>query len=1001
MFLNSSSKILLGLGNNPFYKDPYCYGENTNKPWSIPLRSEVLVKQVAAGDRHVLILYENGLLEGYGCGRYGQLGIGIFDNHHSKTVTILLPNEEIPIQIAAAGNHSLIISNKGTLYGFGSNVEGQLGCGNDKIIEFPKPISLPNNEVPLQIFTSSNRTIIACEQGEYYGFGENGSRELGESPGNFKNFSQRVPLRLKTIEALKPRTLCIGKEAVFVFSQENGCYFYGRNFIKLPVDYSCRRIKLPEDLTPKNLSFSHEHLIVISEKDEIWEAGGFFRKLEQDKEGYSCFQKIEMPQNVKPNSVYAGSETTFIGTDNFYYGLGSNNYFQLGLEIKQTYLHPNRVALEQLAFPVNSNFLKMPLSKIAKPERLFLEQSIRPEYLDNTEIIARFEEDEGGIIEINRPLNFNLADIFSMLYCFYSDNCLQEQVYLYDKKIWNFKEIAKKQGQSPVIYLDLSQLDLSSESVFRSNFKQVVADLYLIHRTSLFTGYLSDKEESKKNYQDIATQSLESLPQDALVNLLKFLYFQKDNKVKFLINTGSIHPLYDDKFVDLLKNYLDPAIGDFLKEGENPYVSQTILMGVHPSTFGHAHKRKHELLDYSSKYRPFLVSKGSEIHLCEKHFIQELKVNSEDSELLGIILDGKTVIKHKTETNKLINCLIELGLLNVIFHGEYEQLTINSQSSRNLLEPLQKKWHLQNLKRITTVWDIDNVLATHDSCDSETALFFLKKGLIINAYGISHYIPPGYAELMLYEFEHKDKFEVAFFSAGHVNRNIAFIKEFLIEVLGKTRYLSEAINTIMCSRDDCSTSRIHLNNKQFEEYSLVSQTDVHKKDISRAIAKEDEIANAILIDNEPRVVYYGQERHYLNTETVESKDFAMLKNPEIPCDSPEDPLFRKVNAAFYLAGVLSRCLKNKGIKSVTESLFELQFVKSKVNYKPDWNSSKKCLEIYQEGLAVLQKYNSDLRLITKSSYLELQQATEYYDCDLAAVYEAQANEYQDNECRIM
>ncbi len=132
-----------------------------------------------------------------------------------------------------------------------------------------------------------------------------------------------------------------------------------------------------------------------------------------------------------------------------------------------------------------------------------------------------------------------------------------------------------------------------------------------------------------------------------------------------------------------------------------------------------------------------------------------------------------------------------------------------------------------------------------------------------------------------------------------------------------------------------------------------------------------------------------------------SKDFALLKNPEVPCASPEDPLFRKVNAAFYLAGVLSLCLKNKELKPVKETLFELQFVKSQLNYKPDWDRPKKCLEIYEEGLAVLQKYNSALRLITKESYLEFQKTTEYYESDLAAVYKAQANEYEDNECRIM
>ena len=73
LLFNASSKLLLGLGDNRIYKQRF---EAASPQWSIPLRDAIVVKQIAAGERHILILYENGLLDGYGYDPFGQLGIG-------------------------------------------------------------------------------------------------------------------------------------------------------------------------------------------------------------------------------------------------------------------------------------------------------------------------------------------------------------------------------------------------------------------------------------------------------------------------------------------------------------------------------------------------------------------------------------------------------------------------------------------------------------------------------------------------------------------------------------------------------------------------------------------------------------------------------------------------------------------------------------------------------------------------------------------------------------
>lgn len=146
LLFNSRTKLIVGLGDNRFVFS----NSDAKKTWTIPLRRTVNVKQIAAGTSHILILYDNGELDGYGRGYSGQLGIGSYSSRNPKTFNIKLPNGETPKQIAAAEYYSLVITQQGHLYGFGDNRDGQLGLGEEKEIEFPTQIPLPNNSIAKQ-----------------------------------------------------------------------------------------------------------------------------------------------------------------------------------------------------------------------------------------------------------------------------------------------------------------------------------------------------------------------------------------------------------------------------------------------------------------------------------------------------------------------------------------------------------------------------------------------------------------------------------------------------------------------------------------------------------------------------------------------------------------------------------------------------------------------------------------------------------------------------------
>lgn len=76
-----------------------------------------------------MAITDRGNLYSWGENRNGQLGIGnLIDQTNPQLVTI--PNGEKPISIALGQQHSMVVTDKGNLYSWGYNNLGQLGLGN-------------------------------------------------------------------------------------------------------------------------------------------------------------------------------------------------------------------------------------------------------------------------------------------------------------------------------------------------------------------------------------------------------------------------------------------------------------------------------------------------------------------------------------------------------------------------------------------------------------------------------------------------------------------------------------------------------------------------------------------------------------------------------------------------------------------------------------------------------------------------------------------------------
>jgi hypothetical protein len=134
--------------------------------------------KVATGGSHTLILHYDGSVFGFGSNTFGQLGLG-HTNDQSTPQPLILPEGKKPIKISLGFCHSFILCEDGSLFGFGANDFGQLGLGHTNDQSTPQPLILPEGKKPKQISLGTNHSFILCEDGSLFGFGKNDYGQLG------------------------------------------------------------------------------------------------------------------------------------------------------------------------------------------------------------------------------------------------------------------------------------------------------------------------------------------------------------------------------------------------------------------------------------------------------------------------------------------------------------------------------------------------------------------------------------------------------------------------------------------------------------------------------------------------------------------------------------------------------------------------------------------------------------------------------------------------------
>ncbi|XP_043690010.1 ultraviolet-B receptor UVR8 [Telopea speciosissima] len=144
-------------------------------------RKGIHVVRVSAGDEHVVALDSSGLVYTWGKGYCGALGHG---DEIDKTTPELLSNlkDYLAIQVCARKRKSFVLVDNGSVFGFGWMGFGSLGFADrgisDKVMKPRVLDSLKAHHIS-QISTGLYHTVLITRRGLIFGFGDNERAQLG------------------------------------------------------------------------------------------------------------------------------------------------------------------------------------------------------------------------------------------------------------------------------------------------------------------------------------------------------------------------------------------------------------------------------------------------------------------------------------------------------------------------------------------------------------------------------------------------------------------------------------------------------------------------------------------------------------------------------------------------------------------------------------------------------------------------------------------------------
>ncbi|KAK7290657.1 hypothetical protein RIF29_05231 [Crotalaria pallida] len=285
----SGANYQLGTGNAHIQKLP-CKVDSLNGS---------IVKQISSAKFHSMALTVRGEVYTWGFGRGGRLGHPDFDIH-SGQAAVITPRQVIAglgsrrvMAIAAAKHHTVIATEGGDVFTWGSNREGQLGYTSVDSQPTPRRVTSLRSKV-VAVAAANKHTAVVSDLGEVYTWGCNREGQLGYGTSNSaSNYTPHL------VESLKGKTLTrvsAAKYHTVVLGSDGEVYTWGHRLVTPKRVIVSRNLKKGGSTPLKFHRMERLHVVSI--------AAGMVHSMALTDDG-ALFYWVSSDPDLKCHQIYA------------------------------------------------------------------------------------------------------------------------------------------------------------------------------------------------------------------------------------------------------------------------------------------------------------------------------------------------------------------------------------------------------------------------------------------------------------------------------------------------------------------------------------------------------------------------------------------------------------------------------------------------------------------------------------------------------------------------
>ncbi|KAK4769686.1 hypothetical protein SAY87_030218 [Trapa incisa] len=196
------------------------------------------VKAIAAAKHHTVIATEGGEVFTWGSNREGQLGYTSVDTQPTPRRVSSLKSRIVAV--AAANKHTAVVSECGEVFTWGCNREGQLGYGtsNSGSNYIPRLVEYLKGKIFVKVATAKYHTVVLGAEGEVYTWGHRLVTPKRVVVARNLRKSGTAPLKFHRMERLHVSAIAAGLSHSMALTND-GALFY---WVSSDPDLQCQQL---------------------------------------------------------------------------------------------------------------------------------------------------------------------------------------------------------------------------------------------------------------------------------------------------------------------------------------------------------------------------------------------------------------------------------------------------------------------------------------------------------------------------------------------------------------------------------------------------------------------------------------------------------------------------------------------------------------------------------------------------------------------------------------